>query len=77
MQTSRRCAFTANTLFTLLQQRAALQWPRLRVEQRPALPGLGPAVQINEAFTVSVTDGRTASQLAELTAADACWSMSP
>ncbi|ANM79336.1 MULTISPECIES: 3-hydroxyacyl-CoA dehydrogenase NAD-binding domain-containing protein [Serratia] len=57
--------------FTLLQQRAALQWPQLRVEQRPALPGLGAAVQINDAFTVSITDGRTASQLAEQTAADA------
>lgn len=71
MQTLRRCTFTANTLFTLLQQRAALQWPRLRVEQRPALPGLGPAVRINDAFTISITDGRTANQLAEQTAADA------
>lgn len=57
--------------FTLLQQRAALQWPQLRVEQRPALPGLGPAVRINDAFSVSITDGRTANQLAEQTAADA------
>lgn len=58
-------------LFTLLQQRAALQWPRLRVEQRPTLAGLGAAIQVNAAFTVSVTDGRTANQLAEQTAADA------
>lgn len=41
------------------------------MEQRPALPGTGPAVRINDAFTVSITDGRTANQLAEQTAADA------
>ncbi|MEX5715408.1 3-hydroxyacyl-CoA dehydrogenase family protein [Serratia ureilytica] len=41
------------------------------MEQRPTLPDLGAAIQVNDAFTVSVTDGRTANQLAEQTAADA------
>ena len=60
----RRCAFTANTLLPLLQQRAALPVVRLRGGATAGLTGPGAAVQINEAFTVSVTDGRTASQLA-------------
>ena len=50
---------------------------QLRVEQRPALPGTGPAVRINDAFTVSITDGARQTSWPSRRRRMPLWSMSP
>ncbi|CAI0949607.1 3-hydroxyacyl-CoA dehydrogenase NAD-binding domain-containing protein [Serratia entomophila] len=60
----------SHPLFALLQHSAQAVRPALRWEHQPEQPGLGAFIQVDEAFIIKVTDGRTANQLADHSALD-------